>query len=114
SVLGHDHPPSVSDPTMTGIRRRTFLGAVGAALSSGLPGCRRQARVVPDGDPAPEPAPATRAGKFALLVGVTTYLPEWKTLSPPLQDLLGPANDVALLRNVLQRTFGFPAANIVT
>jgi hypothetical protein len=95
---------------MTTIGRRTFLGA---ALAGGLSGCRRQAPVAPDVESAPEPVPGKRVGKFALLVGVTTYLPEWKMLDPPLKDLEGPGNDVALLGDVLKRTFHFPDENIV-
>src|SRR4051812_2610902 len=62
-------------------------------------------------DPDPEPEPiqeATTSDKRALLVGVTKYdhLPEYQ--------LTGPANDVRLMRRLLQERYLFPADAIVS
>jgi hypothetical protein len=61
---------------------------------------------------AAEPSPGTEAtvsGKRALLIGVTKY-------DNLRQDkhLAGPANDVLLMRRLLQERYQFPADNIVT
>jgi hypothetical protein len=59
---------------------------------------------------APQPAPARKgAGLRALLVGVTKY--DHLTRD---HHLAGPANDVRLMRRLLQKQFRFPPANIVT
>ena len=58
----------------------------------------------------PDPAPPRQAaGRRALLIGVTKYdhLPRDKHLD-------GPANDVRLMRRLLQERFQFPAEGIVT
>jgi hypothetical protein len=59
-----------------------------------------------DNDPDPA-GPA--AGRRALLVGVTTY-----DHLPPALHLKGPANDVRLVRRLLQERYRFPAAGIVS
>jgi hypothetical protein len=66
--------------------------------------------------PATEPverAPAAKTGspaetrRFALLVGCTSYA------SLPVQQLVGPANDVELMRTLLVQKFAFSADQIV-
>src|SRR5580700_4917373 len=53
-------------------------------------------------------SPAHRAG-YALLVGCTKY-----DHRPRIAPLIGPANDVELLRHVLEDSYGFDGKNIVT
>jgi hypothetical protein len=56
---------------------------------------------------AQQEKPQAKAGRHALLVGVSKY--------PNLEEryqLRGPANDVLLMRDLLQKQFGFPAENI--
>src|SRR5690349_15304250 len=58
----------------------------------------------------PKPASAVKSlGKRALLVGVTRY----DHLAHDLH-LAGPANDVRLMRRLLQERYGFPAEGIVS
>ncbi len=72
-----------------------------------------------DEEPPPPPPPddvATAASTYALLVGVGEYPVLQKKLDPQTYadtfQLFGPPNDVALLRDVLERYLGVPAANI--
>ncbi|MBV8430158.1 MAG: caspase family protein, partial [Solirubrobacterales bacterium] len=59
---------------------------------------------------SPEPAPERKgAGRRALLVGVTKY--DHLTRD---YHLAGPANDVRLMRRLLQEQFQFPPADLVT
>jgi len=58
----------------------------------------------------PGPAPARKgAGRRALLVGVTKY-----GHLPRDHDIAGPANDVGLMRRLLQKQFQFQPEDIVT
>jgi hypothetical protein len=60
--------------------------------------------------PAPPPkASAPKRAGYALLVGCTKY-----DHRPRIAPLIGPANDVELLRHVLQDSYGFDGKNIVT
>jgi hypothetical protein len=60
--------------------------------------------------PGPGPAPAANPhGKRALLIGVTRY----DNLSKGYH-LAGPANDIRLMRRLLQERYGFPANGIVS
>lgn len=56
---------------------------------------------------AQTPAPA---GGFALLIGVDKYAQPPPT-SPPISDLRGPRNDVALMRDLLIDKYGFSATD---
>src|SRR4051812_9638127 len=49
--------------------------------------------------------------KWALLIGVSRYQ---RAATPALRDLHGPMSDVADMRKMLQCTFSFAPANIVT
>jgi len=53
------------------------------------------------------PASAERAC-YALLIGCTTY-----DHRPDIRPLVGPANDVQLMHDLLQQQFGFPESSIV-
>jgi Caspase domain/Domain of unknown function (DUF4384) len=78
-----------------------------AALAVSFPtqGTAERSRAV-----TPEPAPVgPSAGRRALLVGVTKY-----DHLPRDRHLAGPANDVTLMRRLLQERYKFPAAGIVT
>src|SRR5205085_2081584 len=68
----------------------------------------------PRGAAAPEagqtpPQDATAGGKRALLVGVTKY-----DHLPGNTHLAGPANDVRLMRRLLEQTYRFPSGAIVS
>src|SRR5262245_18180953 len=89
---------------MTILTRRSFLLASTAGLA-GCGGCRRPAPVVDEDPPVPS---GPRGGKFALLVGVTTYPRE-----SGFRSLAGPAGDVKLLGRVLHEQFGFPVGQMV-
>jgi hypothetical protein len=101
---------------MIPIRRRLFLKAAVGGAFGGLLGC--------GGCNKPEPVPSEeeedandtgpRVGRLALLVGVTKYPSGLAGPGGKLSNLVGPANDVALLRRVLMQQFAFPARNIVT
>ena len=53
--------------------------------------------------------PSPKRGGYALLVGCTKY-----DHRPRILPLVGPANDVELLRHVLEESYGFDGKNIVT
>lgn len=53
-------------------------------------------------------SPASAEGaRYALLIGCTTY-----DHRPDIRPLVGPANDVQLMHDLLQQQFGFPEASI--
>lgn len=56
----------------------------------------------------PQKTASKRAG-YALLVGCTKY-----DHRPRIPTLIGPANDVELMRHVLEDSYGFDAKNVVT
>ncbi len=69
----------------------------------------------PDAPPPPPAHVAIASDNFAILVGCTEY-PELKRLDPGSYEsnvrLLGPGNDVVLMRDTLVRYLGVPEANV--
>ena len=101
------------------IRRPRLLLFVTLLLAAGAAVWLQRSRVADPDEPPPPPAQVAPANdNFALLVGCTEYPELRKGLEPADYEstvrLLGPGNDVVLMRSVLQRYLGVPEANIRT
>src|SRR5262245_52084284 len=74
-----------------------------------LPGTRLEAADAPSkATPPSAPKSGQKRAGFALLVGCTKY-----DHRPRIPTLVGPANDVELMRHVLEDSYKFDSANIV-
>ena len=61
-----------------------------------------------DASPRTARSPSAETTRHALLIGCTTY-----DRRPDIRPLVGPANDVQLMHDLLERHFSFPEQNIV-
>jgi Caspase domain len=96
---------------MKPIIRALLLAALFFPTAADSPGAPSQApsQEAPSQKAPPQKTPAPKRGGYALLVGCTKY-----DHRPRISPLVGPANDVELMRHVLQDSYGFDGKNIVT
>jgi hypothetical protein len=97
-------PLLIATPLLVSVLLRSQL------LTTAAPPAAKPSKPTGNSKPAATPKPAkveSPPARHALLIGVTKY-PDVR-----IPQLIGPANDVALMRDLLADRFGFPSAQIV-